>query len=364
MGPTNVALVRYFQADQQVRAAEAKLQAATKDVRVQERKVNDLAEKHRLSSVNLQQTQVKSANLDLDLKSRDAHIEKLRTQQQSTTNSKQYQAFLVEINTAKVDRSKVEDEALKSMELAEQLKGEVGTLAGVLEQEKARLAEMKAQINDRMMALQGEIDALKPAREEAAGALPAKVRDTYDKLAERFDGEAMAELSRPDRRRDEYACEGCYMELAIDVYNKLHTRDDLVICPSCKRILYIPEDLTPELAVKQKKPASGKVTRKSKKDTPEAVAQGNAPESAPEPTFPELPPGYRAALENASKDSTDVAVSDASTSIDCGVILDGQLVGYYRGKSVEHLERLIKRRFEDAGLAGDIQVHKRESVTA
>ena len=45
------------------------------------------------------------------------------------------------------------------------------------------------------------------------------------------------------------------MDLVIDVYNKLHSRDELVFCPSCRRILYIPDDLPPEVAIKGK-PAS------------------------------------------------------------------------------------------------------------
>ena len=44
MGPTNVALVKLFQADLQLRAAQTRLEAASKDVRVQQRRVDDLAE--------------------------------------------------------------------------------------------------------------------------------------------------------------------------------------------------------------------------------------------------------------------------------------------------------------------------------
>src|SRR2546430_7541960 len=38
-----------------------------------------------------------------------------------------------------------------------------------------------------------------------------------------------------------------------EVYNRLHTRDELVFCPSCRRILYIPTELPPELAVHKPK---------------------------------------------------------------------------------------------------------------
>src|SRR5215510_2907356 len=116
MGPTNIALVNYYRADQRVREAQGRLDAATKDVRIQERTTSDLAAKHKLAGSKLKEAQTKQGTLDLDLKTRDAHIDKLRTQQQNAKNNKEYQAFLVEINTEKVDRAKVEEDALKVME--------------------------------------------------------------------------------------------------------------------------------------------------------------------------------------------------------------------------------------------------------
>ena len=59
----------------------------------------------------------------------------------------------------------------------------------------------------------------------------------------------MSAIAKPDRRREEYLCTACNMELAQDVYNKLRTRDEVVFCPSCRRILYIPENLSPEDAL-------------------------------------------------------------------------------------------------------------------
>ena len=79
MGPTNVALVKLFIADQQLREAQGRLDAATKDVRLQDRRVNTLLENQKTSSLTLKESQSKAANLELDLRSRDEHIEKLRT---------------------------------------------------------------------------------------------------------------------------------------------------------------------------------------------------------------------------------------------------------------------------------------------
>ncbi len=251
MGPTNVALVRLFQADQVLREAQGRLDAAQKNVRIQERRVADLTEKVTASTAFLRDQQATAARLDLDIKSRDALIDRLREQQKTATNSKVYQTFLVEINTAKVDRGKIEDETIAAMEIVEKSQAELATTSALLETERTRLAEMRAQVGDTVAKLSAEVSELQPARDAAAAALPVSARNAFERLAEHHEGESMSAIAKPDRRREEYLCTTCNMELVTDVYNKLHSRDELVFCPSCRRILYIPADLPPELAVRK-----------------------------------------------------------------------------------------------------------------
>ena len=249
MGPTNVALVKLFHADQRLREAQSRLDVATKDVRLQDRRVATFAENQRTATTTLRETQSKAASLELDLRSRDEHIEKIRARQQNATVSKEYQALLVEINTYKVDRNKVEEETMALLEAVERGQQELKGLNEHLDTETKKLAEMKEAMSGRVAELQADIDALRPAREEAAAAVPQKSRDLFDRMADRFEGEAMAAISKPDRRREEYACTACNMDLVANIYNKLHSRDELTFCPSCSRILYIPEDLPPEEAI-------------------------------------------------------------------------------------------------------------------
>jgi predicted nucleic acid-binding Zn-ribbon protein len=253
MGPTNIALVKLFQVDQKLREAQGRLDATTKNVRVQERRVKDLTDRIAASTARLKERQAHSGVLDSDLKTRDAHIEKLRGQQQQAKNNKEYQAFLVEINTGKVDRNKIEEDALKVLTEIETIQAELKDMTTQVEGEKSKLATMQTQITDKTAALKAEIDAIKPERDEAASKISPKARDAFNRLADRFDGEAMSPLIKPDRRREEYSCSACMMDLVRDVYNKLHSRDELVFCPSCQRILYIPDELPPEMAVHKPK---------------------------------------------------------------------------------------------------------------
>jgi hypothetical protein len=264
MGPTNIALVKLFRADQSLRKAQENYDTAARSVRLLERRVNDLSGKLTTLQQSLREQQSKAANMELDLKTRDAHIEKLRTQQQQAKTNKEYQAFLTEINTEKVDRNKVEDEAIKALEVVERTQGEVKVLQGQLDEEQKKLTETKAQLGGRLAELQTEIDRLRPARDEAYEAVPPKAKAAFDRQAERHEGEAMSPLEKPDRRREEYVCGACQMSLVVDVYNRLHSRDELVSCTSCGRLLFIPEDLPPDVAVNKAAAAKPKAKREPK----------------------------------------------------------------------------------------------------
>src|SRR3954464_6514774 len=267
MGPTNVALVNLYKADQQLREALARLDAAQRNVRIQERRVNDVWEKARLAQNTLREQQTRQRTIEADLAARDAHIEKLRTQQQNAKNNKEYQAFLVEINTEKVDRNKVEEEGMRLLETVDKGQKEFAALQQHAEAERTKLQQMKSEIGDTVARLQAEVEALRPAREAAAAAVPVRVREAFERLAEHHEGEAMSAIAKPDRRREEYLCTACNMELARDVYNKLHSRDDVVYCPSCRPILYIPENLSVEEALGTAKPT----VKRTRTATPRAT---------------------------------------------------------------------------------------------
>ncbi|HEX4125151.1 MAG TPA: C4-type zinc ribbon domain-containing protein [Tepidisphaeraceae bacterium] len=343
MGPTNFALVKLFRADQELRAAQDRLDAAMKNVRIQERRTADLAERLKLAQASLREQQAHGARLDLEIKAKDQQIEKLRGQQQQTKNNREYQAFLVEINTVKADRGKVEDEAITVMEKVETGQAETTSLAGQLETESAKLQQMKNEIGETVTRLQAEVDSLRPQRDEAAEAVPASAREEFERLADHHEGEAMSALAKPDRRREEYLCTACNMELVTDVYNKLHSRDELVFCPSCRRILFIPEDLPPEAAINSR----GKTAAKDAREARAAAAAKGEPRARGK--IGEI-------LSAAQGESVKGAIDADQSPVECDVIVAGKLAGVYKGKSVEHLERVIKFRLGEAQLDQAITV--------
>jgi hypothetical protein len=217
---------------------------------------------------------------------------------------------------------------------------------------------MRSQVGEAVAKLQAEVESLRPARIEALAAVPERHRQTFERLAERFDGEALSALKKPDRRREEYLCEACHMDLVVNVYNRLHSRDELIFCTSCGRILYIPEDLPPEVAVN---------SRGKSQSQKEGTYGAAAPKTKRAPKVVEkLDPAERRAkgklgdaLAAAQGESVKIALDAEEKPIEFEVIVDGKPRGTYKGRDAENLTRVIKLRLEEANIKGEVEVREK-----
>jgi rubrerythrin len=241
-----------------------------------------------------------------------------------------------------VDRNKVEDEAMKVLEAVERGQNELGAMQQQLGAEQQKLQTLQTESGDIVKRLQSEVDALRPERDRQFAEAPPRSRQAFERLADRYEGEAMSALAKPDRRREEYICTACNMSLVRDIYNRLHSRDDLVFCPSCGRLLYIPEDLPPEAAINSNKSATAVTRRKlpEEKAAAEPRARGK----------------WGTLLAAAQGESVKAAVDAGNDPVSLQVMVNGELAGNYKGKSRENLERVIQFQMQEAKMAGQVEV--------
>jgi predicted nucleic acid-binding Zn-ribbon protein len=85
---------------------------------------------------------------------------------------------------------------------------------------------------------------LETQRADAAKDVPEDMLAVFDRMAEKYEGEAMAPVEKAGRKPPyRYTCGGCYMVINAEHANALQTRDELRQCDSCQRILYMaPEE--------------------------------------------------------------------------------------------------------------------------
>ena len=344
MGPTNLALRELYQADRALREAQDRLDSATKSLRVQRKRV-ELAEtaaaEARAASMAARGDHDRA---DLDLKTRDERITTLRDQQQNAKDNKEYQAFLVEINTQKADRAAIEERVLTAMQEAETHQAAHAAATARLAEEKQKLADLEAHNADRVSELEAAVAEKQPARDEAAEATPPRARELFERLADRYDGEGMAPLEMPDARRMEYFCGACNRELMVDAYNRLITRDEPVSCPSCDRLLFVPHGLTPEQAVPKKAKRSASTRKKAAK-------------KAAKPTASTVKP----LLSTASAESLREAEVAGRDSVTCEVSFDGKAAGEWEALSVADFEKRVRAKMQAQDIEGALLVTSRNA---
>ncbi len=239
MGPLLASLLRLQSIEHDLAHVRRRLRSKENATRAVQQKIQELSAQRDRLGQEAKDRQALAGRYDLDLKSVEAGIAKLRVALNSARTNKEYAAILTQINTQKADNAKLEEEALKAMQSVDALKTQADAVTGQIEAEQKRLDELQAASAAEVDKLNAILADLQGRRDEAAKDINADVLKQFDRIASAHEGEAMANLEVVDPKRGEYICGGCYIGLRAEHYNALLSRDEIRTCESCGRILYL-----------------------------------------------------------------------------------------------------------------------------
>lgn len=239
MGATLQALHTLQEIESQIVDIRRQLSRRQRQVRAQERRLRAARDTIEQKRAEVLHTRARFDELDVDIKGRSANIEKLREHLNTVRTNKEYAAVLAQLNNEKADVTRLENQALEIMQTVEARATELDEFVKTESTEAERLEELTAQHDQAVRSFSGRLDDLKQKRDEAAADMEGATIQLFDRLSERYDGEVLAEVERVNPRRDDFICAGCHMSLRVDVANMLKTRDDIVTCKSCGRILFM-----------------------------------------------------------------------------------------------------------------------------
>jgi len=190
----------------------------------------------------LKRTQVQMDEVDVDLKSRNAHVSKLRENLNTVKTNKEYAAVLSQLNNEKADVTRLESRAYELMAAVEARKQALAEREEAVQQEVRRLQTLEAQLAQAQGSFAERLAELERQRDAAGERLDQKTLELFNRISERYEGEVMARVIQVHPRRQEFLCEGCNMSLAAERANALQSRDDVITCDNCGRILHIARE--------------------------------------------------------------------------------------------------------------------------
>ncbi len=229
----------------------SRLDAAIRRRDAQQRKLDQLKQQSAELATEHKRLKAHAATLESEAQAADQRVTELRERMNAVTNNKEYAALLVEVNTLKLAKSKAEDEALEQLTKSDEMQAQANELAMKVEQQEKVVAASADEVQSARAEIGDQLDTATAERDQSAGSIPEDVLAVFNKLAEEHDGEAVATIEEQNRKRKEYICGGCYIQLPVEAVSSLMSRPDaMTICPNCRRILLIDGELKTALASK------------------------------------------------------------------------------------------------------------------
>lgn len=209
-------------------------------VSVQEGMIKQLEDDFNALHEQIIERRKQADSLELDLKEKEERVTKLRGGLNAARSNKEYAAILTRMNTLRADNAKIEDQALKVIQDADDLQADSDEIQKQITEQRDRLEDVTANTGQELVKLEAMLSDLSSKRAEAAKKLPPTALAIFGRVSAKYDGEAMARVevhgSKPPHT---YVCGGCFISLNPEHANALRIRDEVRTCDNCGRILYM-----------------------------------------------------------------------------------------------------------------------------
>jgi hypothetical protein len=182
--------------------------------------------------------------LEGEIQAQELKISKLKGQMMEAKTNDQYHAFQHEIGFCTTEIRRIEDRILELMTESEALEKNVKAAEVALTAEKKDVEAEKKLAEERTAVARKEIATLQAERAGIVAEMTPKVAAEYERIRKGRAGVAIAEAV--DGR-----CSKCNILLRPQFLQELRRGDAIMVCESCRRMLYYnpPEsfdDLVPQ----------------------------------------------------------------------------------------------------------------------
>jgi hypothetical protein len=194
---------------------------------------------HRQSIVEKAKAEEKAFRMNLDgknlqLKSSEAKIADFKVKRNTAQSNREYQTFTEQISAAEMANSVLMDEILEAMDKSQEYKQKIAQAETELAAAKQKLDEVRAKVSQQEPLLNADVARLEGELKTAESALPAEIRDPYQRVVKHLGEDALAPIE------NQY-CGGCNQQIPLNVFSQIMMNQP-AFCKTCGRLLYVTEE--------------------------------------------------------------------------------------------------------------------------
>ncbi|KAB2962201.1 MAG: hypothetical protein F9K18_10135 [Thermoanaerobaculia bacterium] len=165
-------------------------------------------------------------------------LRKFQQQVPKVRNQREYAALLTEIDGAKAEIKRLEEQALGALEEADNAAGELATRKADFGELEARYAEGLAAWEARKPEVARRAAELEAEAERLRAELPRPILAQYHRISDKYRGEALSPLRRSEGPGAGFwFCSTCNYQVRPQVAMEVRTRGVIVQCEGCRRFL-------------------------------------------------------------------------------------------------------------------------------
>jgi hypothetical protein len=191
-------------------------------------------------TVETVKTKVDTTKKDLRAKEKDLEVanvkrQKLEGRLYEVKTNKEYSAVLLEIEEAKQEKAKTEEEILGLMEMQERLGVDIKDAEQRFKTREEQARQDEGTVRRKLAAVLQELEIVRAERNSRAKEIPPSLVTSYERIARARGGVAVAAVSASA------VCGGCRVSIRPQAIQELRAATGLMLCESCGRYLYFQE---------------------------------------------------------------------------------------------------------------------------
>lgn len=218
--------------DQAIKAEQSALDERISALAKREALINELQEK-----ISAQQKE--SRTLEGEMADKMDHVRDRQSKMMQVQTGREQTSLLKEIEDAKKSAKENEEKIVAIMLSVEQLTTQMNEQKNLLKGEKELVVEETEKVRANIEAINKGKKEKDGIRGDQAAKLKPTVLRKYNTLRERRNGLALVNVV-------DGVCQGCFMAIPPQLFNRLLRGDELFDCPTCQRMIHYvrpPEDM-------------------------------------------------------------------------------------------------------------------------
>jgi predicted nucleic acid-binding Zn-ribbon protein len=174
----------------------------------------------------------------LQLKASEEKVQDLKRKLLKAESNREFQALKDQIDAQEMANSVLTDEILEELEKVDALQQKIAEAEEVLAKARDRGEKVRSEVAQQEPLIRADLARLEAELKECESVLPATVRELYQRVVRQRGEDALAAVE------NEY-CSGCHQHVPVNVCAEIMLSHPM-FCKTCGRLLYMPEDRSPE----------------------------------------------------------------------------------------------------------------------